>query len=46
MAGEMSLHALWQQPFTATLTASSEGRPAALGFHPGAESMLLLARSF
>jgi hypothetical protein len=41
----MALDAFWQETFTATLTPAREGRAAAFGFHPGAETVLAFTRA-
>lgn len=43
VAGEMDFDTLRQQALAATLTATSENGASALGFHPRAETKLLLA---
>jgi hypothetical protein len=42
----MDFYALGQQPFTAALTASSQGGASAFGLHAGTKAMLLFAGTF
>jgi len=46
VAGEMNFHALGQQPFTAALTASSQGGASAFRLHAGAKTVLPFAGTF